>query len=101
MMASSISTDPKPPKLLESDARQRSGNPLHTDPEPEMILQDQSKNYMPAKGFMLRKLGLLWSSLAVATTISKHRPPGPTWARQTAFCQVMSQSAIAGLVLKW
>jgi hypothetical protein len=34
-------------------------NPLHTDPEPEMILQDQSKNYMAAKSFMLRKLGFL------------------------------------------
>ena len=31
---------------------------------------------------MLRKVGLLWSSLAVATTISKHRTPG-TAARHT------------------
>jgi hypothetical protein len=37
---------------------QRIENPLHTDPEPETILQDQSKNYMAAKSFMLRKLGL-------------------------------------------
>jgi hypothetical protein len=52
-------------------------NPLHTDPEPEMKLQDQSKNYIATKLHNTGQawLGLLWSSLAVATTTSKHLPP--------------------------
>jgi hypothetical protein len=42
-----------------------------------MILQDQSKNYMATKLHTAQAwLGLLWSSLAVATITSKHLPPG-------------------------
>jgi hypothetical protein len=54
--------------------KQRIGSPLHTNSGSEMILQDQRKNYMRAKKLHAAQawLGLLWSSLAVATTISKH-----------------------------
>jgi hypothetical protein len=48
--------------------KERIENPLHTDPELEMILQDQSKNYIGRKKLHAAQawFSLLWSSLAVA-----------------------------------
>jgi hypothetical protein len=58
-------------------------NPLLTNSKSETILQDQSKNYMAAKSFMLRKLGLACFGAALPlphelqNTVRRHRRPAP------------------------